>query len=99
MNSANKHDLGHYLAEKFTYFYSSNPNIPTLVCTHSNSILTNSAALQNQTDINNCISEEADQRIVGHAINCAKNAFERHSLVIADFSHLKVLFRFSVELA
>ena len=62
MNSANKHDLGHYLAEKFSDFHSSNPSIPTLVFTHGNSILTNSAALQKQSDINNCVSEKADQR-------------------------------------
>ena len=99
MNSANKHDLGHYLAEKFSDFYSSNPSIPTLMCTHGNSILTNSAALQNQSDINNCISKQADQKILRHAINCAKNAFERVDvltidtdvliLVVAYFSHLK----------
>ena len=95
MNSANKHDLGHYLAEKFTDFHSTTTNI----CVHGNSILTNSNSLRNQTDINNCISEEADQRILRHAINCAKNAFERVEvltvdtdvlmLVISYYSHLK----------
>ena len=45
MNSANKHDLGHYLAEKFTDFHSTTTNIPTFVCTHGNSILTNSNSL------------------------------------------------------
>ena len=84
MNSANKHDLGHYLAEKFTDFHSTTTNIPTFVCTHGNSILTNSNSLQNQTDINNCISEEADQRILRHAINCAKNAFERVDVLTVD---------------
>ena len=73
MNSANEHDLGHYLAEKFTGFDSSNSSIPTLVCTHGNSILTNSATLQNQSDIINCVSEEANQRILSHTINCTKN--------------------------
>ena len=99
MNSANKYDLGHYLAEKFGDFHSSNPSIPTLMCAHGNSILTNSAALQNQSDFNNWISEEANQRIGRHAINCAKNAFEQVDvltidtdvliLVAAYFSHLK----------
>ena len=99
MNSANKHDLEHYLAEKFSDFHLSNPSIATLVCTHGNSFLTNSAALKNQSDINNCISEEADQRILQHAINWTKNAFERVDMLIIDtavlilavayFSHLK----------
>ena len=66
MNSANKHELGHYLADKFMDFHSSNL-IPTLVCTYRDSILSNSAVLRTQTDIDNCISEEADQRIVRHA--------------------------------
>ena len=74
MNSANKNDLEHYLAEKFADFDSSNPSIPTLVCTHSNSILTNSTTLQNQSEIINCVSEEANQRILSLTINCTKNA-------------------------
>ena len=69
------------------------------IFTYGNSILTNSAALQNQSDIHNCISKEADQRILRRAINCAKNAFERVDvlaidtdvliLVVVYLSHLK----------
>ena len=93
MNSANKHELGHYLAEKFMDFHSSNL-IPTLVCTYRDSILSNSAVLRTQTDINNCISEEADQRIVRHAINCAKNAFERVDVLTIDTDVLILMVAF-----
>ena len=73
MNSANKHDLAHYLAAKFTDFNSSDEEgIAILVCTYGNSILTNDNDIENQDDVTNCISEEADQRIVRHVLNCSK---------------------------
>ena len=72
------------ISKKFSDFHSSNPSIRTLVCTHGNSILTNSVALQNQSDINNCIREEDDQRILRHTINCAKNAFEQVDVLTID---------------
>ena len=99
VNSTNNHDLGPYIAEKITDYHISNSNIPIFVCTYENSVLTNNVALRTQSDISNCISEEADQRIVRHAINCAKNGFERVDvltvdddvliLVIAYFPYLK----------
>ena len=73
MNSANKHDLAHYLAAKFTDFNSSDAErITKLVCTYGNSILTNDDNIENEDDITNCMSEEADQRVVRHVLNCSK---------------------------
>ena len=73
MNSANKHDLGHYIAEKLMDFHSyDKAGIETLVCTYGNSIVTNDRGLENEVDIRNCMSEEADQRIVRHILNCSK---------------------------
>ena len=83
MNSANKHPLSHYLAERFTDFHS-NDSIPILVCTYGDSVLTNSPSLQLPDDITHCISEEADQRIVRLAINCYKNGFTRVDVLTID---------------
>ena len=43
----------------------------TCMC-NGNSILTNDRGLENEVEITNCMSEEADQRIVRLILNCSK---------------------------
>ena len=69
-NSQNKDRLNKFLAEKFMTEHMSTK---ILVFTHKNSILSNSGTIMTQDDLLNCNSEEADQRLVRHAINCAIN--------------------------
>ena len=83
MNSANKHELGLYFAEKLIEFNSSSDeNIEVLVCTHGDTVITNCRAIELEKDITNCQSEEADQRIVRHVINCSKHYLRVDALTI-----------------
>ena len=83
MNSANKHDLAQYLAETITDCNSNaTEKIQILVCTYGSSILTNNSDFQLQDNITNCMSEEADQRIIRHLINCSKHYFRVDALTI-----------------
>ena len=83
MNSANKHDLAHYLAEKITDFNSdATEKIQILVCTYGSSILTNNSDFQLQDHSTNCMSEEANQRIIRHLINCSKHYLRVDALTI-----------------
>ena len=72
-NSDNENNLHVYLAEKFI----ETPIFPKhLVITYNDSILTNTENIIAEDQISNCVIEEADQIIIRHLINCAKNVFK-----------------------
>ena len=70
-NSANKDKLGQFLAQKLIALHSDNPT--KFVVTFNDGILTNDDNLSLQMDISCCTAEEADPRIIRHAINQANN--------------------------
>ena len=74
-NGENKEDLNRYLADRFIEFHRDH-NID-LVITKDDSIITNRDELIAEVRINTCTSEEADARLVRHAINCVENKFSR----------------------
>ena len=88
INSDNKNDLHVYLAEKFveTSIFQKH-----LVITYNDSILTNIENIVAEDEISNCDIEEADQRIIRHLINCAKNEFKKLFLSTGDTDVLILL--------
>ena len=71
-NRDDKNDLHVYLAEKFveTSIFQKH-----LVITYNDSILISIENIITQDEISNCDIEKADQRIIRHLINHAKNRF------------------------
>ena len=87
-NSDNKNDLHIYLAEKFV----ERPIFQKqLVITYNDSILTNIENIIAEDEISNCDTEEADQRIIRHLINCAKNGFKKLFVSTGDTDVLILL--------
>ena len=70
-NSKNKDDLNRYLAQKFLILHESDIS---LVVTFNDSILSN--VVLHEALISPCTSEEADQRIIRHAINLADKGYQ-----------------------
>ena len=72
-NSDNKHDLGLYLASKVVSIHSDVDDTHLLLCaTHDNFVISfpptvNDTALQISST-----AEEADQKIIRHALHCIK---------------------------
>ena len=87
-NSDNKNDLHVYLAEQFlgTPIFQKH-----LVVTCNDSILTNNENIIAEDKISNCDIEEADQRIIRHLINCAKNGFKKLFVSTGDTDVLILL--------
>ena len=76
-NSQNKEDLNRSLAEKIISLHSGSQ---TVVVTYDKSILSNDNNLITAERINNCTAEEADPRLVRHAMHCAEKGF--HNIVV-----------------
>ena len=74
-NSENKEDLNHYLAAVFLKLHSDHPM--HLVVTVDDSIITNEDTLLQYGRIASSTSEEADTRLVRHAINCAVCGYDQ----------------------
>ena len=74
-NSQNKEDLNRYLAEKIISLHSGSQTL----LLHK-SILSNDNNLVTAERINNCTAEEADPRLVRHAMHCAEKGF--HNIVV-----------------
>ena len=83
-NSANKNKLNELLAQILINVHDSSSSQLTLVVTYENKILTNNTSLLDQQDISDCSAEEADPRIIRHAINLARNGFEDITIRTVD---------------
>ena len=70
-HSENKEQLNLFLAQRF--FQLNENKSPIFVVTFNDTILTNDLDLVTQTDINYSIAEEADPRLIRHAINQGSN--------------------------
>ena len=71
-NSKNKEDLNRYLATKIISLYSGSQ---TVVVTYGNTIVSNDNSLLSEERINNCTAEEADPRLIRHAIHCVERSY------------------------
>ena len=80
-NSQNENDLHIYLAEKLSAISSNEKKV---VATYYGSILSNFDNMQYKEDIAYCTIEEADQRVIHHVINCAKNDFQDIAVCTGD---------------
>ena len=69
-HNTNKSQLNKYLAEKFMSFHKSSQS---LTITYGNGILTTNEDLRHDPRISCCTSEEADPRLVRHAISCLEH--------------------------
>ena len=86
INSDNKNDLHVCLVEKFV----EAPILQKqLVMTRNDLILTNIDGITAENKIPNCDIEEADQRIICHLINCAKNRFKKLFVSTGD-THVQI---------
>ena len=90
-NSQNKNDLHIYLAERFNAVSSNEREV---VATYDDSILSNFNNIQYKEDIAYGTIQEADQRIIRHVINCAKNDFQNVVLCTGDTDVLVLLISF-----
>ena len=77
--SKNKDDLNKYLAQKFLILHESDI---ILVITFNDSILLN--AVLHEPLISSRTSEEADQRIIHHAINLVDKGYQHIQILSAD---------------
>ena len=73
-HSENKEQLNRYLAEKFMDFHTSSTK--SLTITHGDTVKSTNIALLNDVRINSCTSEEADARLVRHAISCVESSYD-----------------------
>ena len=81
-NNANKDNLGQFLAQKFIALHSDKTR--KFVVTFNDGILTNDETLSLQMDISNCTAEEADTRLIRHAINQAINGVKNIRIETID---------------
>ena len=77
LNSENKNDLYEFLAQKFIQLHNT-PNI--LIVTYRDTVLVSSNSELLSLDIqgisiNDCQSEEEDQRIVWHTLHCISDSY------------------------
>ena len=87
-NGDNKNDLHVYLVEKFveTPIFQKQ-----LVIKYNDSVLTNIENITAEDEISNCDTEEADQKIIRHLINCAKKEFKKLFVSTGDTDMLILL--------
>ena len=69
-NSENKNNLNEFLVQRFL---QEQEGVQTFVATYKDTIISNNNLLLLDEDIANCMTEEADQRLVRHAYNCIRN--------------------------
>ena len=84
LNSQNKNDLNEFLAQKFIQLHNT-PNI--LIVTYRDTVLVSSNSKLLSLDIqgisiNDCQSEEADQRIVRHTLHCLFDCYQFKQVII-----------------
>ena len=75
-HSENKECLNRYLADKFIEFHSTNSSKQHLSITYGDTIKSTEQELLDSARINFCTSEEADARLVRHAINCVETGYD-----------------------
>ena len=73
-NSENKDSLNQFLARQFIQLHAGKSQI--IVVNFNETISSNDELLLSEEDISNCISEEADPRLIRHAISQANNGFQ-----------------------
>ena len=95
-NTANKVHLNEYLAKKFIALHGENEQI--LCVTFQNTVLSNQVCVMSENDIAKCTSEEADARMVRHAINLGKQSF-KHVVIRTVDSDVVVLTMANAEIA
>ena len=74
-NYENKEDLNHYIAKKMIEFHKDIEL--DLVVTFGDYILSSTGKYLTYKDIMLCTSEEADARLIRHALSCVKDGSER----------------------
>ena len=91
-SSQNENDLHIYFTGKFNAVPSNEKNV---VASYNDSILSTFDNMQYKEDIVYCTTEEADQCIVRHVINCAKNNFQNIVVCTCD-TDVMVLIRVAI---
>ena len=82
-NGTNKTNLNEYLAQKFIAFHHNNSQI--LCATYKQqTILSNQLHVITEESIANCSCEEADARIIRHAINLGRNGYKNVQIQTVD---------------
>ena len=81
-NSENKNNLGQFLARKMIDLHNDSPC--KFVVTFNDTILTNDTNLASQSDIKFCTAEEADPRLIRHAMNQAVNGIKCITIETVD---------------
>ena len=92
-NGTNKTNLNEYLAQKFIAFHHNESQV--LCVTYRNGILSNYPELLNEESIANCSSEEADPRIIRHAINLGRNGYKNVQIQTVDSDILILSFGYA----
>ena len=87
-NVTNKTNLNEYLAQKFITFHDDDK--PTICITYNDTVISNDNSVLNENLITVCTSEEADSRIIRHAINLKVNDY-KEVLIETDDSDVVVL--------
>ena len=82
-NNVNENNLSQFLAHKLLIPHGDKSSLK-LVVTLNNTILTNANNVLVQNDINYCTVEEADARLIQHAINQAVNGLENITISTVD---------------
>ena len=81
-NATNKTNLNEFLANKFISYHEGKESILTV--TVGDTIISNSDQVLKETDISFCSSEEADARMIRHAINLGKQGYKYVTVVTVD---------------
>ena len=87
----NKEDLNKFLADYFLFSYLG---YKRLVITKDETIVSNNLPVCNSPDICLCTSEEADPRVVRHAIHCSDKGFSHVVIYTGDTDVMILLLSF-----
>ena len=90
-NDDNKNDLNVYLAD---YMISSYHGSKTLVVTKGDTVISNDLTICSSNDISYCTAEEADPRLVRHAIHCINQEYVNVIVYTGDTDVLILLVSF-----
>ena len=80
-NSTNKENLNHYLALKLLEIHNASKSFTV---TKANTIKTNNDSLLLESKISHCDSEEADQKLIRHMIQCIRSGVKHVVIKTVD---------------
>ena len=91
-NTDNKHDLGLYLASKLVSIHSDVSNTRLLLCaTNDNSVISFPPTVDDTVFQISSTAEEADQKIIRHALHCIKVGYSFIEIQLIDTDVLILL--------